>query len=53
MANITTAMSASSTRQATGFANSGRRARLPKPRAVNQTMLPIVAPMANHQRASP
>ncbi len=49
-ANITSAMNPSSTRQATGFANKGRSARLPKPSAVNQRMLPVTAPRANHQR---
>ena len=49
-ASMTTAMTASSTRQAPGRRNTGVRARAPKPRAVNQVMLARPAPRANHHR---
>ncbi len=49
---MTTAMTASSTRHATGRANSGRSSRAPYPSAVNHTTLPSPAPPANHHRCA-
>ncbi len=47
---MTTAIPASSTRQAVGRANTGRSRRAPYPSPMNQTALPSAAPPANHQR---
>ena len=41
---MTRAIAPSSTRQATGRANSGRSSRAPQPSAVNQAMLAVTAP---------
>src|SRR4051812_40531876 len=50
---MTMAMTPSSTRQATGRAKTGARARAARPRAENHSALPRMAPAANPQRAGP